>query len=63
MCDGMHVVLSGFTISRNAIAVAHELIRQQKKGLTFSACIGVMDVDLLVGAGADIALSLTGFST
>jgi len=52
VCDGMHVVLSGFTISRNAIAVAHELIRQQKKELTFSACIGAMDVDLLVGAGA-----------
>jgi glutaconate CoA-transferase subunit A len=50
--DGAHVFLSGFTIARNAIAVAHELIRQNKKDLTLSQCIGAMDVDLLVGAGA-----------
>ena len=52
VCDGMHIALSGFTISRNAIAVAHELMRQNKKKLTISACIGAMDSDLLVGAGA-----------
>ncbi len=49
--DGSHITLSGFTIARNAIAVAHELIRQNKKELTVSQCIGGMDADLLVGAG------------
>lgn len=49
--DGAHLTLSGFTIARNAIAAAHELIRQDKKNLTLSQCIGGMDVDLLVGAG------------
>ena len=50
--DGAHISLSGFTIARNAIATAHELIRQNKKNLTLSACIAAMDADLLVGAGA-----------
>ncbi|MDY6825844.1 MAG: CoA-transferase [Bacillota bacterium] len=49
--DGAHLALSGFTIARNATAGAHELIRQNKKDLTLSQCIGGMDVDLLVGAG------------
>ncbi len=49
--DGAHLTLSGFTIARNAIAVAHELIRQGKNNLTISQCIGGMDADLLVGAG------------
>ncbi len=49
--DGAHLTLSGFTIARNAIAVAHELIRQKKNNLTVSQCIGGMDADLLVGAG------------
>ena len=50
--DGSHLFLSGFAISRNAIAVAHELIRQNKRELTLSQCIGAMDADVLVGAGA-----------
>lgn len=50
--DGAHLTLSGFTISRNATAVSHELIRQNKKNLTLSACIAALDVDSLFGAGA-----------
>ena len=34
--DGAHVFLSGFTIARNAIAIAHELIRQNKRPDFFS---------------------------
>jgi acyl CoA:acetate/3-ketoacid CoA transferase alpha subunit len=50
--DGAHLTLSGFTIARNATAVSHELIRQNKRNLTISACIAALDVDLLFGAGA-----------
>ena len=37
--DGSHIALGGFTIARNVIVVAHELIRQQKKNLTLSQCV------------------------
>ncbi len=49
---GSHVALSGFAIARCTIAFAHEVIRQGIKGLTLSQCLGGMDTDLLVGAGA-----------
>ena len=49
--DGSHIALGGFTIARNVIAVAHELIRQQKKNLTLSQSVMGMETDLLVGAG------------
>jgi len=50
--SGSHVALSGFAISRCATAFAHEVIRRQIKGLTLSQCVGGMDTDMLVGAGA-----------
>ena len=50
--DGSHIALGGFAITRNPIAVAHELIRQGKKQLTVSQCIAGLDTDLLVGSGA-----------
>ncbi len=49
--DGAHIALSGFAITRCTIAFAHELIRQGKKDLTVSQCVGAMDADLLAGAG------------
>jgi len=49
--DGAHIALGGFAIARNANAVVHELIRQQKKNLTLSQCVMGMETDLLVGAG------------
>jgi glutaconate CoA-transferase subunit A len=49
---GAHVALSGFAISRCAMAFAHEVIRQGIKGLTVSQCVGAMDADILAGAGA-----------
>ena len=50
--SGSHVALSGFAIARCAMAFAREVIRQQIKGLTLSQCLGGMDTDILVGAGA-----------
>jgi acyl CoA:acetate/3-ketoacid CoA transferase alpha subunit len=50
--SGAHLALSGFAITRCTMAFARELIRQGIKGLTISQCVGAMDSDLLVGAGA-----------
>lgn len=49
---GAHLALSGFAITRCTMAFAREVIRQGLKGLTISQCVGAMDADLLVGAGA-----------
>ena len=49
--DGDTVALSGFSITRNATALAHELVRREARGLTISACILGLEADLLVGAG------------
>jgi glutaconate CoA-transferase subunit A len=50
--SGAHVALSGFAITRCTMAFAREVIRQGIKGLTVSQCVGAMDADMLVGAGA-----------
>lgn len=50
--SGSHVALSGFAITRCTMAFAREVIRQGIQGLTLSQCVGAMDADLLVGAGA-----------
>ncbi len=50
--SGAHVALPGFAITRCAMAFAREVIRQGIRGLTVSQCVGAMDADLLVGAGA-----------
>jgi acyl CoA:acetate/3-ketoacid CoA transferase alpha subunit len=50
--SGSHVALSGFAIARCAMAFTREVIRQGIKGLTLSQCLGGMDTDMLVGAGA-----------
>ena len=49
--DGAHMALPGFATARCAMAFAHEVIRQGKKKLTVSQCVGAMDADILVGAG------------
>lgn len=49
--DGDHLALSGFAISRNAVAFSHELIRQGRRDLTVSQAIVGLDADILVGAG------------
>jgi acyl CoA:acetate/3-ketoacid CoA transferase alpha subunit len=50
--SGSHVALSGFAITRCTMAFAREVIRQRINGLTISQCVGAMDADMLVGAGA-----------
>ena len=50
--QGSHVALSGFATARCAMAFAHEVIRQGTKKLTVSQCVGAMDADMLIGAGA-----------
>ncbi len=50
--DGSHVALSGFAISRSAMAFAHEVIRQGITELTVSQCVISMDADILIGGGA-----------
>ncbi|MBI4790681.1 MAG: CoA transferase subunit A [Chloroflexi bacterium] len=50
--SGSHLALSGFAITRCNMAFAREVIRQGIRGLTISHCVGAMDGDLLVGAGA-----------
>ncbi|MDW7738762.1 MAG: CoA-transferase [Bacillota bacterium] len=60
--NGAHLALSGFAITRSPVAFAHELIRQGKKDLTLSQCIGAFETDLLVGAGAVKRLNYGGGS-
>ena len=60
--DGSHIALGGFAINRCCIAVAHELIRQQKKNLTLSQGVVGLDTDLLVGAGLVSRLIMGGGS-
>ncbi|HSW38745.1 MAG TPA: CoA-transferase, partial [Acidobacteriota bacterium] len=50
--SGSHVALSGFAITRCAMAFAREVLRRGTKELTISQCVGAMDTDLLVGGGA-----------
>jgi glutaconate CoA-transferase, subunit A len=58
--DGDHVALSGFAVSRNAVAFSHELIRQKRRNLTISQAIVGLDADVLVGAGCVGHLSYGG---
>jgi acyl CoA:acetate/3-ketoacid CoA transferase alpha subunit len=50
--SGAHLALSGFAITRCTMAFTREVIRQRIKNLTISQCVGAMDADMLVGAGA-----------
>src|SRR5512139_54143 len=50
--NGSHVALSGFATARCTMAFAHEVIRQGIHKLTVSQCVGAIDADMLVGAGA-----------
>jgi glutaconate CoA-transferase subunit A len=49
--DGAVVGIGGQNISRCAIAIAHEIIRQHRRDLTLVGCNLSMHADLLVGAG------------
>jgi glutaconate CoA-transferase subunit A len=60
--DGAHIALGGFAIARNVIAIAHELIRQNRRELVVSQGVAGLDTDLLVGAGAVSRLIIGGGS-
>ena len=50
--SGAHIALSGFATARCAMAFAHEIIRQGTRRLSVSQCVGGIDADIMVGAGA-----------
>lgn len=60
--DGTHLAFTGFSITRNAIAAASELIRAGRRHLTLTQVTGGMDTDLLVGAGCVDRLVYSGGS-
>lgn len=60
--DGSRLALTGFAITRNAIAVCHELIRAGRRDLELSQVIGGMETDLLAGAGCLSRLVYSGGS-
>lgn len=49
--DGASIGLPGFSVARNAIAFAHEIIRQGKKHLSLSSCAAGLDAEQMVAAG------------
>jgi glutaconate CoA-transferase, subunit A len=60
--DGAHLALTGFAISRNAIAAVGELIRANRRHLTLTQVVGGMETDLLVGSGRVDRLIYSGGS-
>ena len=48
--DGAHIAWGGFGYQRPPIALAHELIRQQKRGLKIFTCGSEYDLDNLVAS-------------
>ena len=49
--DGATVGIGGQTIGRCSMVLAHEIVRQRKKGLTLVGCSMSISMDMLVGAG------------
>jgi glutaconate CoA-transferase subunit A len=49
--DGSSLALSGFAITRCAVAAAHEIVRAGKRDLTVIQLTGGLDTDLLAGGG------------
>jgi glutaconate CoA-transferase subunit A len=57
--DGDHVSIGGFTITRNPMALAYEIIRQGKKNLHVYVHSHGQAFDLLIGAGCTDAIELS----
>ena len=49
--DGTHLALTGFSITRSAVAAVAELVRAGRRGLTLTQVVGSLETDLLVGSG------------
>lgn len=60
--DGTHLALTGFSITRGAVAAAAELVRAGRRGLSLTQVIGSLDTDLLVGSGCVDRLIYSGGS-
>lgn len=56
--DGCHISFGGFTVNRQPMACAHEIIRQEKRDLHVYLHSGGQALDLLVGAGCVGAVEL-----
>jgi glutaconate CoA-transferase subunit A len=61
--DGDSVAIGGTLFERKPMAVIREIIRQKKKNLTLITSTGVIDVDILIGAGcvSKVCASYVGF--
>jgi glutaconate CoA-transferase subunit A len=57
--DGDHISIGGFTITRNPMALAYEIIRQGKKHLHIYVHSHGQAFDLLIGAGCVDAIELS----
>ena len=60
--DGTHLALTGFSITRSAVAAAVEIVRAGRRGLTLTQVTGSLDTDLLVGSGCVDRLIYSGGS-
>jgi len=49
--DGAIIGMGGQNVSRCAVSIAHEIIRQGKRGLVLTGCNLSIHMDLMVGAG------------
>jgi glutaconate CoA-transferase subunit A len=56
--DGAHISFGGFTINRQPMACAYEMIRQGKKNLHVYIHSGGQTLDLLIGAGCVKAVEI-----
>lgn len=60
--DGTHLALTGFAITRSAVAAAAELVRAGRRHLTLTQVVGSLETDLLVGSGCVDRLVYSGGS-
>jgi acyl CoA:acetate/3-ketoacid CoA transferase alpha subunit len=60
--DGTHLALTGFSITRAAVAAVAELVRAGRRGLTLTQVTGSLDTDLLIGSGCVERLTYSGGS-
>jgi glutaconate CoA-transferase subunit A len=60
--DGAHLFWGGFGFQRPPMALAHELVRQNKRNLTIYTCGSEMDLDILSGARVVSRLELAFYA-
>ncbi len=60
--DGTHLALTGFSVTRSAVAAAAAIVRAGCRGLTLTQVVGSLETDLLVGSGCVSRLIYSGGS-